>query len=150
IKTYTTADGLAHDHINRIVRDAHGYLWLATAEGLSRFDGYQFTNYTVDDGLPSRAVWDVLPTRRGDIWVATSDGLGRFHPVPVADPSGRPTRFTVYRPPTQRPGAQLINTLLEDRHGGIWCGTHGGLYRFDPPPDGGTFQEVEIGLTDRT
>ncbi len=27
IKTYTTADGLAQNHVNRIVRDSRGYLW---------------------------------------------------------------------------------------------------------------------------
>ena|SRR5215475_9314925 len=46
IKIYTTADGLVRDEINRIVQDSHGYLWFCTAEGLSRFDGYKFTNYT--------------------------------------------------------------------------------------------------------
>ena len=38
-KIYTTEEGLAHDNINRIVRDSRGFLWFCTAEGLSRFDG---------------------------------------------------------------------------------------------------------------
>ena len=46
IKTYTTTDGLPRDHINRIVQDSRGFLWFCTSEGLSRFDGYKFTNYT--------------------------------------------------------------------------------------------------------
>ncbi|HET8676351.1 MAG TPA: two-component regulator propeller domain-containing protein, partial [Blastocatellia bacterium] len=37
IKTYTTADGLAQNLVNQIVRDSRGYLWFCTAEGLSRF-----------------------------------------------------------------------------------------------------------------
>ncbi|HYX40101.1 MAG TPA: two-component regulator propeller domain-containing protein, partial [Pyrinomonadaceae bacterium] len=45
LKTYTTADGLAHNVINKIVRDSRGFLWFCTEEGLSRFDGYSFTNY---------------------------------------------------------------------------------------------------------
>jgi len=48
IKTYTTADGLPHDHINRIVQDSKGFIWLCTGEGLSRFDGYKFTTYGTD------------------------------------------------------------------------------------------------------
>ena len=44
IRTFTTADGLARDHVLCIVQDSHGFLWFCTAEGLSRFDGYQFTN----------------------------------------------------------------------------------------------------------
>src|ERR1700730_3627194 len=62
IKTYTTADGLARDQVNRIVRDSHGFLWFCTAEGLSRFDGYTFTNYTMDQGLPHREVYDLIET----------------------------------------------------------------------------------------
>ena len=46
IKIYTTADGLADDRVNRIGQDSHGVLWFCTAEGLSHFDGYKFTNYT--------------------------------------------------------------------------------------------------------
>src|SRR5213594_1641639 len=48
LKTYTTADGLAHNVINKIVRDSRGFLWFCTVEGLSRFYGYTFTTYGVD------------------------------------------------------------------------------------------------------
>src|SRR5215475_3464124 len=50
IKTYTTADGLAGNRVNQIFRDSHGFLWFCTYEGLSRFDGYRFTNYKIDSG----------------------------------------------------------------------------------------------------
>src|SRR5690242_9877832 len=89
IKTYTTADGLAQDSINQIVRDSRGFLWLCTEEGLSRFDGYQFINYTTDQGLPHRRVSDLLETRRGSYWIATGGGLCRFNSI------GAPL-FTVY------------------------------------------------------
>ena len=65
IKTYTTADGLAHNTVNRIVRDSRGFLWFCTREGLSRFDGYSFTNYAIEQGLPSASVNDLLETREG-------------------------------------------------------------------------------------
>src|ERR1043166_559385 len=65
IKTYTTADGLPRDHINRIVQDSKGFMWFCTSEGLSRFDGYGFVNYGIDQGLPSRVVNDFLETRSG-------------------------------------------------------------------------------------
>ena len=68
IKTYTTADGLAHNTVNRIVRDSRGFLWFCTDDGLSRFDGYRFTNYGTDQGLPHGQVNDVLETREGEYW----------------------------------------------------------------------------------
>src|SRR5262249_43979722 len=80
IKTYTTVDGLAHNNINKIVRDSRGFLWFCTGDGLSRFDGYAFTNYGTDQGLPHREVTDLLETRSGEYWVATKAGLVRFNP----------------------------------------------------------------------
>src|SRR5712691_867571 len=66
LKTYTTAEGLPHNVINKIVRDSRGFLWFCTEEGLSRFDGYRFTSYTINQGLPSRMVNDLLETRDGN------------------------------------------------------------------------------------
>src|SRR6266480_764650 len=80
IKNYTTADGLAHNIVNKIVRDSRGFLWFCTADGLSRFDGYTFTNYGTEQGLPHPNVTDILETRSGDFWVATYGGLARFNP----------------------------------------------------------------------
>jgi ligand-binding sensor domain-containing protein len=71
LKTYTTADGLAHNVINKIVRDSRGFLWFCTEEGLSRFDGYSFTNFGMEQGLPHASVNDLLETRGGDYWMAT-------------------------------------------------------------------------------
>jgi ligand-binding sensor domain-containing protein len=42
LKAYTVADGLAHNEINKIVRDSRGFLWFCTANGLSRFDERSF------------------------------------------------------------------------------------------------------------
>ena len=56
LKPYTVADGLPNNVINKIVRDSRGFLWFCTGEGLSRFDGYSFTNFGVDQGLPHAIV----------------------------------------------------------------------------------------------
>jgi ligand-binding sensor domain-containing protein len=92
IKTYTTADGLAQNAVNQIVRDSRGLLWFCTNEGLSRFDGYTFTNYTTDDGLPHAIVRSFLETRSGVYWVGTYFGVCRFNlmgrqPFTAAHPS---------------------------------------------------------------
>src|SRR5438067_8099640 len=90
-RVYTSQDGLARDRVSVIKRDSLGYLWFGTAEGLSIFDGYRFTNYTVNDGLPHRVVSDILETRSGEYWIATYGGLCRFDPK--ADSAHR---FTTY------------------------------------------------------
>jgi len=45
VRTCTTADGLPCDLVLLIVRDSHGFLWFCTGDGLSRFNGYEFTTY---------------------------------------------------------------------------------------------------------
>src|SRR5437870_12207024 len=87
LKPYTVADGLPNNVINKIVRDSRGFLWFCTEEGLSRFDGYSFTNFGMEQGLPHAGVNDLLETRGGDYWVATGGGLVRFNPKGV--PSSR-------------------------------------------------------------
>ena len=84
VKTYTTADGLPRDSVTRIKQDSRGFIWMIVGDGISRFDGYTFTNYTTDDGLPDRRVNDLLETRSGVYWIATESGLCRFNPT--ADP----------------------------------------------------------------
>src|SRR5437016_7922681 len=80
IRTYTIADGLPRNRINRIVKDSRGFLWFCTTEGLSRFDGYAFTNYGTAEGMPDSSVRDLLETRDGTYWIATGDGVARFDP----------------------------------------------------------------------
>src|SRR5208282_6083318 len=80
VRIYTTADGLADNTIDRIVRDSRGYLWFCTREGLSRFDGYKFQNFGVAQGLP-RGDGDLIETDAHDYWIATNDGLARFRPM---------------------------------------------------------------------
>jgi ligand-binding sensor domain-containing protein len=80
-KIFTTADGLANNLVNRIVADSHGYLWICTREGLSRFDGYSFTTYGIEEGLPSAVVNGLLETTEGRYWIATDRGLVRFDPL---------------------------------------------------------------------
>src|SRR5438128_11582423 len=81
IRAYTVAEGLAHDHVSRIYRDSHDFLWICTDEGLSRFDGRRFLNYTVADGLPHIHVNDISETPGGDYWVATDGGVTLFRPA---------------------------------------------------------------------
>jgi ligand-binding sensor domain-containing protein len=155
IKAYTTVDGLAYNNINKIVRDSRGFMWFCTADGLSRFDGYSFTNYGTDQGLPHREVMDLLETREGEYWVATKGGLVRFDPKsppeqqPVytdqAGPNSHPM-FNTIVPEDGHKYAQLVAVLLQDRSGTIWCGTYQGLYRVEIEAGRLFLRAVDIGI----
>src|SRR5262245_14348119 len=78
IRVYTVADGLVRDQIHRIVRDARGFLWFCTPEGLSRFDGYGFKDFIAGAGSRRRSVRDLIEADANVYWVATSQGVVRL------------------------------------------------------------------------
>lgn len=148
IRVYTIADGLADDQLHCIVPDSQGFLWLCTADGVSRFDGRNFSNFGLDQGLPNRAVADFLQTRDGEFWVATAAGLSHLRPHSLrAAGGGSPTSptglFEVYRLP-ESPVRQLPVGLAEAPGDGIWFVTNESLFRFSRKTF--AFERVELGV----
>jgi ligand-binding sensor domain-containing protein/two-component sensor histidine kinase len=142
IKIYTLDEGLAHDRVGRIVRDSRGFLWLCTADGISRFDGYRFVTYDSRHGLPNPSTNDLLETRAGVYWIATNgSGVARLEATATgAARSGRASQsivpltserdqglFKIYTV-GDKPGTNRVNRLFEDREGRLWAGTDDGLF----------------------
>lgn len=73
-KNYTVNDGLPSSMIYAAVQDSKGYIWFATAMGVSRFDGYEFVNYTTSEGLPDNDVFNIFEDSHGRLWFLTSNG----------------------------------------------------------------------------
>lgn len=137
VKTYSTGEGLPRDEVTLLKQDSRGFLWLAAGDGISRFDGYKFTNYTTNDGLADRRVNDLLETRDGIYLVATSAGLCRFTPITSARP------FAVLNPDPNKP--TVFNALAEQPNGSIWAATDEGLYTVGLQPDGtARFQRISL------
>jgi ligand-binding sensor domain-containing protein/signal transduction histidine kinase len=136
VRTYTTADGLASDHVDCIVADSRGFLWFCTPEGLSRFDGYRFISYSVDEGLAHRLVSTLIETRSGDYLVGTARGLSRINP------SGKGARF-VTTAPEHEPAQNFVTALRESRSGKIWCTTRTSLFEWS---EAGSFHRREFPL----
>jgi ligand-binding sensor domain-containing protein/two-component sensor histidine kinase len=128
VKTYTVADGLLRDSVYKIKQDDRGFLWFCTPEGISRFDGYGFTNFTTDDGLPDRHVNDFLQTTDGTVYIAGDGGLSRLNPKGVPGSKEQPL-FTVFHPAGD--ASANFNVLLQLVDGRILAGTNVGLFLFD-------------------
>ena len=81
-RIYTSADGLANSHIHDIFQDSKGFIWFATENGLSRFDGIKFNNATFDrsrtSSIASNTVRTVFEDCMGTLWIGTSAGLQTF------------------------------------------------------------------------
>ena len=66
---YTTKDGLPSNSIYRSILDNHGFLWIATDNGVSKFDGKNFKTYTTAQGLPDNEITDIFIDSSNRIWV---------------------------------------------------------------------------------
>jgi ligand-binding sensor domain-containing protein/anti-sigma regulatory factor (Ser/Thr protein kinase) len=66
---YTTNDGLPSNSVYRTILDNRGFLWIATENGISRFDGKNFRNYTTAQGLPDNEITDIFADSSNVIWV---------------------------------------------------------------------------------
>ena len=84
IKTYTVADGLLRDNVYKIKQDSHGFLWFCTVEGISRFDGYAFTNFTVRTVCLNATSMIFSKQETATIYLATDGGLARLNPTGLA------------------------------------------------------------------
>jgi ligand-binding sensor domain-containing protein/signal transduction histidine kinase len=84
--TYThfkLTDGLASNIVSNLVQDRDGFIWLATNNGLQRFDGNKFTtfksNSSQPSSLPSDEVTQVYCDHNKTLWVLTADNrVGTF------------------------------------------------------------------------
>lgn len=141
IKVYTAADGLPRDRVYKIVADPRGFLWFCTNDGISRFDGYEFTNYSTANGVPHRIVNDLLITRSGEYWLGTDYGVARFNPL-ATTPNAK---FQAYGSSSGRTGSESVDALYEDSEGVIWAATTNGLHRLREASGNWYLEYVPIG-----
>src|SRR4026207_1901212 len=66
---YDTKDGLASSTVYCICQDRKGYIWFATDNGVSRFDGKTFKNFTTEDGLTDNEVLSIADDSKGRVWM---------------------------------------------------------------------------------
>jgi len=64
-----------------IAIDSTGNKWFGTSEGISRFDGTDWTTYTTDDGLVCNFVNSIAIDSDGNIWFGTNHGVSSLDGV---------------------------------------------------------------------
>lgn len=118
-----TSGKLSSSLINCIVQDKYGYIWVGTEYGLSKFDGYRFTNYLHNEedttSITDNIISDLLVDKKGNLWIGCAKGLMRYNYETnnfsrLLFPDGRKPR---------------IYSMVESHRGDILLGTAGyGLY----------------------
>lgn len=75
---YSTDEGLSSNAISDIIQDKYGYVWIATWNGLCRFDGYNFYNYATggESHIPllHNRILDITADKDANIWMRMYDG----------------------------------------------------------------------------
>jgi len=122
----TVFDGLPSNTVNRMTEDRQGYLWIATNDGLARFDGRSYRIWRAEDGLRDNQIWTVLADARNRMWIGTENaGLVRLSAdrqhIDVFDRSTQPLM-----------ASNTVWSVATTGDGALWFGTYeGGLYRLD-------------------
>lgn len=79
----TVANGLPNNTVNAVIKDSRGFIWFATEHGVSRYDGYSFTNFKFneDDSLSisSNIVYSIYEDNKQRIWIASEKGLDLYN-----------------------------------------------------------------------
>ncbi|KAF1719294.1 hybrid sensor histidine kinase/response regulator [Pseudoxanthomonas wuyuanensis] len=126
LRQLTVADGLPSNIVYQIAQDQNGYLWLATADGLVRYDGAGFRIWRQGEGLRENVVSSVAVDADNRVWVGTL-GAG----VALLDREREQFRYFDARS-VAGIGGDHIWSLLPTDDGALWFGTHdAGLHRMD-------------------
>lgn len=127
---YGVAEGMPSSTVAALAQDAEGYIWMATHDGLARYDGISFRVWRHVPGdpgsLPSNMVQALHVDARNRVWVGLSGGglhmLDRERQNFVH--YGRDTHPDI--------GSDEIYTIASTPDGAIWFGTDGaGVHRLD-------------------
>ncbi len=122
-QTFGPDEGLS-SAVGRILQDRTGFLWLATSDGLFRYDGIHFQRFGVEEGLPSPLIIHLGESADGALWVLTGRGLARsqrtdFEAIPVG---------------IEGKNAEWQSMAVGDRR--VYVGTNHGLLMAQIPVDG--------------
>jgi ligand-binding sensor domain-containing protein len=101
--------------------DNHDNIWLGTnLDGVSKFDGTNWTTYTVSNGLADNGVLAIAADAKGNKWFGTRGGVSKFDDK----------NWTTY---TTLNGLadDMVHSIAIDAQGNKWFGTSEGVSKFD-------------------
>ncbi len=135
----TTEQGLASNRCNDILQDSEGYYWVATEDGLSRFDGRSCKNYRKNaqdsSSLSNNLCYNLLEDKLGNIWISTYQGINRYNKK-----TGTFTRYNLSNAKISASYNNIVRSVDMDNDGNIWVAA-GGLWCFNVSRQSWTFFE---------
>ncbi|WP_172826847.1 SpoIIE family protein phosphatase [Flammeovirga sp. SJP92] len=124
--TYNELNGLQNGLVKAVCSDSLGFMWLATDDGLIRFDGTNFTQ--VQEGLPSKYVKNVFTTSSGKTLATTDMGLVRVNTIP-----NNPTVDVILRGDNYASDTLMWypKSIFECINGKIWVCDNHAIYKLN-------------------
>jgi ligand-binding sensor domain-containing protein len=125
-------EGLSQSSVYSIFQDSKGFLWVGTANGLNKYDGYEFTVFKHDPedsgSISSDMIYCITEDKYGHLWIGTENDLNKYDPVK--------NKFIHCLSITDQHDLPISKTILSvtaDKNGIIWMGTQGGgLVSYNP------------------
>ncbi|SEI59684.1 Signal transduction histidine kinase [Dyadobacter sp. SG02] len=125
-ETITARQGLPQGFVPGIVQDSRGFMWLATRDGLCRYDGRSFRVFQPSDAaeasLSSLGLENLQTTASGQIWITSDQGqIDLFDPV--RETFVNFSRQAFYQ---QQFGKRFLRDMYADRQRRLWLMSDGG------------------------
>lgn len=132
----TEEAGLPNNSVTAVMKDSFGYIWVATQDGLARYDGYRFLSYGVKEPLyrlKGNYVYTLCEDRQKRLWVGSDAGLDLIDlqtglSVPASDLGAVPELSTLFN--------SFVRSVIQTTDGNIWVVTDKMLWCLELDPSG--------------
>lgn len=126
------SNGLSHNQVNTIIKDAKGFMWFGTASGLNRYDGYSFRTFRHKENdstsLNEDMIVKIQEGPHNKFWIDTRSGQCIFDPVSEK----AMTNTMAWCRQLSLPAAFVLD-IAKDKQGCFWFAQTGvGASRYNP------------------
>lgn len=130
-ENYALEDGIPGNPVNSMVQDSVGFLWLATGDGLARYDGNQFLTFQYEpdnpNSLSGNTVNKLYLDSNDQLWIGTNHGLSLYNREKENFRQFIPFPDLSYNDPSN-----IINGMGEDRNGKVYfLSDNGRLFKIE-------------------
>jgi ligand-binding sensor domain-containing protein len=156
-KVYHTKEGAFNNIVLCMLKDARGFTWTGTNEGLNRFDGHSFKHFFSDkrnpNSLSDNYIWDILEYKPNKLLIATNSGASVLNTI-----TNNFENEAIQFPALKRNAYVRVCSLFMDPEGNIWINHSGEIdvfdnnlvwqYRFTDLPWARSLKGIEIVVED--